>query len=96
MLRAAIAGFRGDIPRWLTLARQALEILPLTDVLGRTAATLNLASALLLSGDASMENESLLRATVASARTSGGVRSSPVLLPWLHFCGDKGDCGRRR
>ena len=72
VLRAAIAGFHGDAPRQLTLARQALEILPLSDVLGRTAATLNLASALLLSGELSLDNERLLVSTVASARTAGG------------------------
>ena len=71
--RAYIALFRGDFARWLTLSSQALETLPATDVIGRTAASLDIASAFLISGDVTPANERRFAAAVRVVREMGGL-----------------------
>jgi LuxR family transcriptional regulator, maltose regulon positive regulatory protein len=71
LIWAYIALFRGDLVRWLTLAHQALEHLSATDVIGRTAANLDIASAFLISGDVTLANQHRLVAAVAGVREIG-------------------------
>ncbi|HZG68865.1 MAG TPA: BTAD domain-containing putative transcriptional regulator, partial [Herpetosiphonaceae bacterium] len=54
---AANAHFRGDFTTCITLAREALEILPAPDVTGRNSSNVHMASALSLSGDVTPANE---------------------------------------
>ncbi len=71
LTRAYIARFRGDLACWLTLSRQALEMLPPTEVIGCTAANLNIASTFLISGDVTPAYERQLVAAVAAVRKIG-------------------------
>jgi LuxR family maltose regulon positive regulatory protein len=71
VIRASIARYRGDLARCITLARQALELLPPTDTSARMPAGVHLAQAYLLSGDVSPTNEHLVTTQVARARASG-------------------------
>ncbi len=69
LIPAAIARFRGDLTRCITLSHRALEILPPADGAARLDARLSIASALLLLGDASAANERQIAADVALARS---------------------------
>jgi ATP/maltotriose-dependent transcriptional regulator MalT len=71
LTRAYIAFFRGDLAHWLTLSRRVLELLPPTDVIGRPAANLDMASDFFVSGDVTLGNERRLVAAVAAVRASG-------------------------
>ena len=71
LIRAYIALFRGELARWLDLARQALDILPAGAAIGRTSATLDLASAFVISGDMTAATEQRLAAAVAGVRDMG-------------------------
>ena len=73
-LRAAIAYFRGDVGRCLTLSDQVLEMLPTTEVSGRTTARMFIAWAFVLRGNVSPANERGLVAAVAEKRQSGELR----------------------
>jgi LuxR family maltose regulon positive regulatory protein len=71
VLRADLARFRGDIGRSISLAQQALAILPAAEVLPVTAARVFIASAFLLDGTVTPEREQDLTIALAPARTSG-------------------------
>ncbi|HZG69872.1 MAG TPA: hypothetical protein VEZ12_24285, partial [Herpetosiphonaceae bacterium] len=57
LLRANLARFRGDLRQFLTLAQQALDVLPASALLQRGVARLNLASAYAVTGDVSPATE---------------------------------------
>ena len=71
LIRAYIALFRGELARWLELARQALDILPAAAAIGRTSAHLDIASAFVISGDVTAATEHRLAAAVAAVRDIG-------------------------
>ena len=53
LVRANLARFRGDLPRFLSLAQQALDTLPPAALLQRSVARANLTSAFVVTGDVS-------------------------------------------
>ena len=71
LIRAYIALFRGELARWLALARQALDILPAAAAIGRTSAPLDIASGFVISGDVTAATEQRLAAAVAAERDMG-------------------------
>ena len=73
MLRANIARFSGDLVRCVSLAHQALERVPETDILGRTGAIVHAAHAYLVSGDVTPAMERVVASVEAPARASDNV-----------------------
>ncbi len=69
-LRGSIAGYAGDILRAVSLARQALELLPETKLLPRVIATLAVAFAYQEHGDVTLGAEREVAAADAFVRTS--------------------------
>jgi len=76
---AAIRGtfdiFSGDLARNVTLSRQALDLLPETEVIGRAGAIVGAARAFLVSGDVTPTTERQIAEVAASARASGNLVS---------------------
>jgi ATP/maltotriose-dependent transcriptional regulator MalT len=72
-IRANLARFSGDLARCVTLAQQALELVPETEELLRAGAALGVAQAFLVSGDVTAEVERLVAATAAPLRATGDV-----------------------
>jgi LuxR family maltose regulon positive regulatory protein len=72
-LRAIIARFSGDLALCVKLARQALELLPETEMLFRAGARLNVARAYQLSGDVGPHNERSASEVVLQTRASGSL-----------------------
>jgi LuxR family maltose regulon positive regulatory protein len=71
-IRAIIARYySGNLSRCVSLAQQALELLPETEVLARSSATVNAAHAYLVSGDVTPATERLVEAAIVPARGSG-------------------------
>ena len=86
--RADIALYFGDIPLAVSLAQQALELLPETEVLPRVGSLTTSIRTYLVSGDVTSDSEHKVAATVALVRTSGYLYSnvnSTCLLAWLHI-----------
>jgi ATP/maltotriose-dependent transcriptional regulator MalT len=86
--RADIALYFGDIPLAVSLAQQALELLPETEVLPRVGSLTTSIRTYLVSGDVTSDSEHKVAATVALVRASGYLYSnvnSTCLLAWLHI-----------
>ncbi|HEX6557555.1 MAG TPA: LuxR C-terminal-related transcriptional regulator [Ktedonobacteraceae bacterium] len=75
-IRADIALFSGDIPQALSLAHQALELLPETDVLPRASALATTIRVYLVSGDVTPATEYEVVAAAAFIRTSDNLFST--------------------
>ncbi|HEX6483105.1 MAG TPA: LuxR family transcriptional regulator, partial [Ktedonobacteraceae bacterium] len=69
-IRARMAVFSGDIPLAVSLARQALELLPETEVLPRESALATTIRAYLINGDTTLATEHEVIAAEAFIRTS--------------------------
>ncbi len=85
--RAAIVGLSGDIPQSISLARQALELLPEAEVLQRSGNIVVTAMAYLVSGDVTPATEREVAAAVALIRPSDNpfaAVSSICMLARLH------------
>ena len=67
-LRGIIANYSGDIPQAISLARQALDLLPEAEVLARAGAMVTIIRAYLVSGDVTPASEHAVAATVALIR----------------------------
>jgi len=87
VIRANRVRYSGDLVRTVALAQQALELLPATEVIGRTTALVYTAHAYQVSGDVGPASEHLVADTVGPAQTSGNLFSilrSRILLARLH------------
>lgn len=87
-IRSHLARIAGDLDRCLALAHRALELLPTTEVVARSAAELNAARAYLLSGDVSPATERQAESTVATARAAGNLHAiltSLNNLAWIRL-----------
>ncbi len=86
-IRGDIAQFSGDIPQAVSLAHQALDLLPEAEVTLRTGALATAIRSYLVSGDVTSATEHEVAAAVALIRTSDnlfGIVSSLCLLARLH------------
>ena len=86
-IRGGIALFTGDIPQAVSLAQQALELLPKAEVIPHMGALATTIRAYLVSGDVTSATEQKVAAAVALIRASDnlfGIVSSLCLLAWLH------------
>jgi LuxR family maltose regulon positive regulatory protein len=70
-VRANLALFSGDLARCVAFARQALDLLPETEVIMRVSARVGPAHAYLVSGDVTQEVEDQVAATAAPLRATG-------------------------
>jgi len=70
-VRANLALFSGDLARCVAFARQALDLLPETEVIIRVSARVGPAHAYLVSGDVRQEVEDQVAATAAPLRATG-------------------------
>jgi LuxR family maltose regulon positive regulatory protein len=80
-IRAAIARVSGDLARCVTLARQALDLLPEQEegpLKLRTTAMLNASRTFLVSGDVRRGNERLVESVIAPLRGPGGNQFSAL------------------
>ncbi len=68
-LRGRIANYSGDLPHAISLARQALDLLPETEVLVRAGAMITLTGAYQVSGDVTPASEHAVAAEVTLIRT---------------------------
>ena len=68
-LRGRIANYSGDLSQAISLARQALELLPEAEVLARAGALMTIIRAYQVSGDATPATEHAVAAEVALIRT---------------------------
>ena len=87
-IRGDIALFSGDIPQALSLARQALELLPEAQLIPRAGALATTIRAYLVSGDVTQATEHEAAVAVAFIRTSDNLFSmvnSICLLARLHI-----------
>ena len=85
--RASIAGSSGDIPHAISLAHQALELLPEAEVIPRMGALVTTIRAYQVSGDVTPTTEQEVAAAVALIRASNNpfaTVSSISLLARLH------------
>jgi LuxR family maltose regulon positive regulatory protein len=86
-IRGDIALFSGDIPHAVSLAHQALNLLPEVETIPRAGALATTIRAYLVSGDVSPDTEHAVAAAVAFVRTSDNLLatvSSMTLLTRLH------------
>ena len=86
-VRAGIAYFSGDFPHAISLARQALALLPTAEVFPRASATVYTIRAYLINGDVTPAAEREVAAAVASVRISGNLFATVIsicLLAQLH------------
>jgi LuxR family maltose regulon positive regulatory protein len=86
--RAAIAGLSGDTPRAVSLARQALALLPEAEVISRVGAIIAASRAYEVSGDVTPDTEREVAAAVSLIRTSDNLFatvSSICRLARLHI-----------
>jgi LuxR family transcriptional regulator, maltose regulon positive regulatory protein len=74
-IRATFDIFSGDISRNVALSRQALDLLPETEAIGRAGAIIGAARAFLVSGDVTPATERLVAEVAASAQASGNLVS---------------------
>jgi len=87
VIRANLVRYAGDLVRTVALAQQALDLLPETEVIGRTTALVYTAHAYQVSGNVGPTSEHLVAATVGPAQASGNLFSilrSRILLARLH------------
>jgi LuxR family maltose regulon positive regulatory protein len=87
-IRADIVLFSGDLPQAVSLARQALELLPEVEVIPRAAALATTARAYLVTGDVTPASEYAVAAAEAFIRISDNLFalvSSICLLARLHI-----------
>jgi LuxR family maltose regulon positive regulatory protein len=87
-IRAGIVGFSGDIAHAVSLAHQALNLLPETNVFPRTGAIMTTTHAYLASGDVTQTTEHEVAASTALLYTSDNlfaIVSSISALARLHF-----------
>ncbi|HEX6554953.1 MAG TPA: LuxR C-terminal-related transcriptional regulator [Ktedonobacteraceae bacterium] len=85
--RAGIAGFSGNIPHAISLARRALELLPEAEIIPRAGAIMAASRAYEISGDVTPTTEQEVAAAAAWIRTSDnpfGAVSSICRLARLH------------
>jgi len=75
VIRGNMVRYTGDLVRTVALAHEALDVLPETEVIGRTTALVYTAHAYHFSGDVTPESERLVAGTVAPARASGNLFS---------------------
>ena len=75
VIRASIARYRGDLVRCTNLARQALELVPETNVLLRASPSVDVASDYVLSGDVTPANERRLVEAVEAAAASADLNT---------------------
>jgi LuxR family maltose regulon positive regulatory protein len=88
IIRGDIAQFSGDIPRAVSLAHQALDLLPEAEVTLRTGALATAIRSYLVNGDVTSATEHEVAAAVALIHTSDnlfGIVSSLCLLARLHI-----------
>jgi LuxR family maltose regulon positive regulatory protein len=86
--RASIAAFTGDVERAVSLARQALSLLPEAEAILRASALITTTRAYLVSGDVTPTSEHAVAAAMALIRTSDNpfaAVSSIYLLARLHL-----------
>jgi ATP/maltotriose-dependent transcriptional regulator MalT len=86
-IRASIARYIGDLPQAISLARQALDLLPEVEGIPRAAALVATIHAYQVSGDVTSVTEHEVAAAVALIRTSDHLRAtvtSICLLAHLH------------
>lgn len=74
-IRGTFAIFSGDLAQNVAYSRQALELLPETEVIGRAGAIVGAARAFLVSGDVTPATERLVLEVIASACASGNLVS---------------------
>ena len=83
LIRGDLARYSGDFARTAALARQALDLLPETEGIGRTSALLHIAHTHLVSGDVTTSAERMVTEVIASAYASGNsvaiLRSNTLL-----------------
>ena len=87
-IRARIALFSGDIPQAVSLAEQALTLLPEDEVIPRAGALATSTRAYLMSGDMTLDTEHEVAAAIALTRTSDNafaIVGSIALLARLHI-----------
>jgi LuxR family transcriptional regulator, maltose regulon positive regulatory protein len=87
VIRGNMVRYTGDLVRTVALAHEAMDLLPETEVIGRTTALVYTAHAYHISGDVTPESESLVAGTLAPARASGNLFSllrSLMLLARLY------------
>ncbi len=85
--RAGLAGFSGNIPQAISLARQALDLLPEAEVIPRVGAIITAARAYELSGDVTLATEhevATVQALICTFDNPFGAVSSICLLARLH------------
>jgi LuxR family transcriptional regulator, maltose regulon positive regulatory protein len=85
-IRAIIARYSGDLERSVSLAHQALDVFPETEVDWRASAMVNAAHSYLVSGDVTPASERLVAEAVELARSSGDlflILRSMTLFAWL-------------
>jgi LuxR family transcriptional regulator, maltose regulon positive regulatory protein len=73
VLRAILVQYSGDFAACVSVAQQALRVLPATETVARTVAMLNAARAFLVSGDVTDANERMAIAVVTPIRASGNL-----------------------
>jgi LuxR family maltose regulon positive regulatory protein len=69
-IRANIARFFGDLPRYITLAQQALNLLQEQEVMVRVTATVQVAHIFLVNGDVTSMMEQPMKTALATARAA--------------------------
>ena len=74
--RADIILFSGDMPQAISLAQQALELLPEAEVLARASALATTIRAYLVGGDVTSDAEHVVAGAVALIRTTGNLFST--------------------
>ncbi len=87
-IRGTFAIFSGDLAQNVAYSRQALDMLPETEVIGRAGAIVGAARAFLVSGDVTHATEQQVLEVIASARASGNLVSilrARTLLARLHM-----------
>jgi LuxR family maltose regulon positive regulatory protein len=82
-IRGDIALFSGDIPFAVSLARQALELLPETEMIPRMGSLVTMIRAYLVSGDVTPSTEREVAAAVALIRTSDNLFSTVTSVTLL-------------
>jgi len=87
-IRGTFAIFSGDLAQNVAYSRQALDLLPETEVIGRAGAIVGASRAFLVSGDVTPATEQQVLEVIASARASGNLVSilrARTLLARLHM-----------
>ena len=83
VLRGRIANYSGDIPQAISLARQALDLLPEAEVIPRAGAMMTMIRAYQVSGDVTPASEHAVAATVALIRAWGELIATVISITQL-------------